>query len=472
MRGVARLVVFWWIPALLAGCIFTGGAPGVTDPDGGASNNATATNNGTTATNNPTSSTNNGTVVATNNGTVIATNNGTVVGTNNQTSETCRAYQTFANAVCTQGSMCGEAPTPPDCAAITCDCRVSDTCENRICHHGLVEVVDPATASFGFDVDANLDGEVLVGAPGSRSAFVIAADGTSSPLTFPADIVSAGASVALNRTHAIVGAPETDSGKGGVLFWSRDANGRWLTPQFESPPGGTDGRFGASVDMAEVSRGVAAVGASLAGRVVVYELMNDTWRNTRIIGAELPNLAAAGFGADVSLDGGGVRLAVGAPGINTVFVFNRNDAGWTLGATIPRATVDGFGRRVELSGNARRLAVSSSEGNERVLLFELTGDQWQLVQELRAPVVGSAFGHDISISGQFLAIGAPAGVSPSVRLWAWYAGGPRFEMGYLANPAAPGFGSAVSVVNNILAVGHGPSTGVQIYHLRALPIPQ
>lgn len=477
--GSVRVIALAVVSTLTTACIFSGDGPAAGGSNNGDSNNGTVNpnngtvspNNGTIATNNGTSPTTNNGTVAPNNGTIVEPNNGTVPGSNNGTSGVdCMQYETFASFVCQQRTICEAAvPAPPGCVPVECGvCHQVDMCEDSICRSEPRVFNDNTVAGFGASVDVNVDGEVLIGAPGSDVAYIVQNDALIR-LPLPSDnIPTAGASVSLNRQHALIGAPAAATGEGAIVFWERNGE-QWSTPAYVEPPATfpAASAFGSAVALPEIDAATAVVGAPGGGRVVVFT-NSGSWGVEQIFGDGVPNADVARFGASVAISADARVLAVGAPGVRSAFVFERNGTSWAQVDAIARPGTAGFGMQVALSEDGSQLAVGAPP-DAKVLRYERSGGSYSQVGQEVTAVAGSSLGAALSLHGSMLAIGAPTGFS-SVHLHAWYANGPRFELGTLRDPSVAGFGTSVSLVAGTLAVGH-TDQGVHVYRLRALPMP-
>ncbi len=130
------------------------------------------------------------------------------------------------------------------------------------------------------------------------------------------------------------------------------------------------------------------------------------------------------FGADVSLNGEGTVLAVGAGGWEGtvsnqggVYLFDWNGSSWVQRGSVVAAAdatgSDGYGYGVALNGDATVLAVGaySRSGHGGVYLFDWNGSSWVqrgAVLEAGDAASGDGFGLSVSLNrdGTVLAVGA------------------------------------------------------------------
>ena len=125
--------------------------------------------------------------------------------------------------------------------------------------------------------------------------------------------------------------------------------------------------------------------------------------------------AGTGFSAGVSLDND--RLAVGANNCDCVFIFKRTGITWSLERKIEAGSSDGFGYIVSLDGDRLAVGAPYDDGQNNitpdsgaVYIFKRTGTTWVLERKIDNgfTALGSndRFGHDVSLDGNRLAVGA------------------------------------------------------------------
>ncbi len=243
-----------------------------------------------------------------------------------------------------------------------------------------------------------------------------------------------GWSVATSSGWIIAGVPADSSplhtSAGSASVWTRPSS-TWIeTAQLVAGPGGAIDLFGATV-VSSSNSATVAVGAFLddvgvnfnQGSVHVAALDAGVWTLQGPIVA--PDGAPADyFGLSLALAQG--RLVVGAPdsdvdGISArgaVYTFVAVGAGWNFEQKLiaaDGALVDQFGTAVALGNDvifvgAPRQDSGGLPGRGCVYVFERMGSTWTQTQRLRASdgMSGDGFGTSISLSGDSLAIGAPA----------------------------------------------------------------
>jgi hypothetical protein len=178
------------------------------------------------------------------------------------------------------------------------------------------------------------------------------------------------------------------------------------------------------------------------------------------------------FGAEIAL--GPDVLAVGAPqdgsagpGCGSIYLYRRVAGTWTLDTEINDPTLDGVGRALAMEGSLIAsgnpyVTVAGAQDAGRVDVFEESGGQWILQNQLTAPspLEDDRFGFRIALSGNTLAVGAPAYFSnPSregaVFVFVWNGTAWVLEQRLTASDADPGdeFGFSVDVEGDALVVG-------------------
>jgi hypothetical protein len=180
------------------------------------------------------------------------------------------------------------------------------------------------------------------------------------------------------------------------------------------------------------------VGCTPSGEFAVLSLMLDA-----ILYAKSSNTQnGAGFGATVALSADGTRLAVGAPGEQSVYVFVRASAGWTLEAVVsasnapnalgfasggPSMALSADGSALVVGAWAERSGATGINGNQTDIsapesgaayIFSRSGSAWTQTAYVKASNTssGAFFGARVAISGDgtTVAIGAEYESSGSV----------------------------------------------------------
>ncbi len=109
----------------------------------------------------------------------------------------------------------------------------------------------------------------------------------------------------------------------------------------------------------------------------------------------------------VALAAAGSWLFVGAPGAGAVHVFERGTE-WLHAGEIPSPGLEEFGRSLAAGGEHLLVAAADgSSGQDIVVAYRRSGDEW--VEEARLTVDGgpSGFGSSLALEGDFALIGAP-----------------------------------------------------------------
>lgn len=369
----------------------------------------------------------------------------------------------------------------------------------------------PAGDRFGHSVD--MDGDLLVvGVPGDHgrvpgAAYVFVRQSIEwdygSLRLEPSDATPGGrfgSSVAVGGDTIAVGAPGTEDGDvaGAVYIFTTPADG-WTgvydldyTVKLVMPDGDVEDRFGHSV---ATDGNSVVVGAPGENAVYVYTRADTGWAETTAPAKlTVPNASAsARFGHAVSISEG--TIVVGAPGgsgTGVSYVFTKPDTGWSDTSSATRLTAtdassgDRFGYAVSASGSTIVVGAPGTESGEdagAAYVFTKPEAGWSntsAAAKLTASdgAAGDWFGHAVSISDEFIAVGAhgsdvAAGTEVSDDAGAVYA----FRMpqdGWASSSDAqkltakqvePGdsFGYAVSVDGDAIAVG-SPTSEVQQYY--------
>ena len=162
-------------------------------------------------------------------------------------------------------------------------------------------------------------------------------------------------------------------------------------------------------------------GGTSSGHVRVYELSGNNWMK---LGADIDGEAASdNSGSSVSLSSDGMRVAIGAYGINSysghvrVYDWDNTNIVWAqVGGDIDgEASNDRSGSSVSLSGDGTRVAIGApyNSGNGtnsgHVRVYELGGNNWtQLVSDINGEAASDLSGESVSLSsdGTRVAIGS------------------------------------------------------------------
>ena len=245
---------------------------------------------------------------------------------------------------------------------------------------------------FGFGASVAIDGNTLVvGAPQDDSAgtgsgavyvFTLSPDGAWQQTAKITALNAAagnsfGQSVAVSGSErSFVGAPGVNGGNGAAYLFANQG-GTWFQQQEITGAGA----FGTSVAISGANAVVGAPGAGGIGEAVVYSFRNSLWNFGQVLTPSDPQ-AGEGFGSAVAMDS--TDVVVGAPF-------------WTNDPTSPSSATEG--------GLA--------------FIFELSGGTWVRMARLtaqdglpasEAPLAGAKgeqFGASVSVSGNWVVVGAP-----------------------------------------------------------------
>lgn len=223
-------------------------------------------------------------------------------------------------------------------------------------------------------------------------------------------------------------------GAGGVQVLRLAADG-WRVEASLTSPGGDDG-FGHAVALADPWLFVAApdhdaAGAEDSGRVHVFRRRGAQWQADTPLDAPLPS-PGADFGTALASDG--ARLLVGTPGDDSqgrdrgaVIVHERVAGAWQVISELTEdgATATRFGSAIALDGD-RALVGADDPATSGAWVFEadVEGNWAQTVRidggDLLGGPPGAGFGGAVALAGDVLAVGAPGHV---------HAGGPAGNVG-------------------------------------------
>ncbi|MCB0466243.1 MAG: T9SS type A sorting domain-containing protein [Aequorivita sp.] len=232
-----------------------------------------------------------------------------------------------------------------------------------------------------------------------------------------------GTSVAIAEDFAIVGASRETVASGAAYIYSKDAQGTWSYSQRLAATDPNEGaEFGGGVkfsdDYVVVAAGRADVGATQrAGALYVYDYQNNNWEfSTKLIASDLSNDAKLGMNP-TSIDAEGNTIVGGAPGengwIGSVYVFTKEAGTWSevqkiLSPTAPAS--DTFGIGVSISGDYLAIGANEVDGRKGAVYVYLknSGGTYDYVQTLMASDAANDdfFGTSVSLSGDQMVVGA------------------------------------------------------------------
>ena len=291
---------------------------------------------------------------------------------------------------------------------------------------------------FGYSVSINAAGDrVAIGAPlndgsGIHAGHVRIYQYTNNAWTqLGADIDGEaagdnfGRSVSMNSAgdRVAIGAPLND-GNGadaGHVRIYQYTNNAWTQLGADINDEAVGDKTGVSVSMNSagdrVAIGVESGGASTAGQVRVYQYTNNAWTQ---LGVDIDGEATDDkFGASVSMNAAGDRLAIGGPendangslaGHTRIYQYTNN--AWTqLGSDIDGDNInDKSGASVSMNAAGDRVAIRATyQNNGEVGIFEYKNNAWsKLVDDIHGEAAGDHFGWSVSMNsaGDRVAIGA------------------------------------------------------------------
>ena len=290
-------------------------------------------------------------------------------------------------------------------------------------------------------------------------------------------VASLGHSVSMWGDRALAGAPYCDHATpstlgeniGAFQIWTRD-DPDWSRHQSYGREAGDTLGYSVSIQGMTVGLGVphAEVAAGHYGAVSVQTLSGGYWNESALLAA--PD-AGEGFGLSVSVWSD--RIAVGAPNDDetatnggAVYVFRNSGGTWSFEQKLTAsdvATDDIFGAAVSMSGNYLAVgAPNKNSGRGRVYVFQLSSGVWSQVANLSAHDGGAsdAFGGAVALFDPRLVVGAQWDDENGAESGAIY-GFRRLAGGYTEvgkrnagdGLAGDEYGFSVSLYQSDLAVG-------------------
>jgi hypothetical protein len=227
-----------------------------------------------------------------------------------------------------------------------------------------------------------------------------------------------GWSVAINGDFAIVGARFDDEGgdqAGAVYIFQRTGTGNtWDTgTKIIAQDAEKDDDFGISVAISNDFAVIGATGdddANLdSGAVYIYQKTGSSWT----FHTKIPSHDAGAtdlFGSSVAISGD--YIIVGATQTEAAYIYQWTGTAWNFmkKITAPIETQgDFFGISVAIDGEYALVgAWGSSQSAGAAYVFKRTGAAWDFGQKIIASVavVGANFGKSVSISGDYIIVGA------------------------------------------------------------------
>jgi hypothetical protein len=281
---------------------------------------------------------------------------------------------------------------------------------------------EAASDQFGYSVSISGD-YAIVGAAvndtGTGAAYIYTRSGTSwtQQQELNGEATSYfGWSVSISGDYAIVGAPYDDTAfnnAGAAYIFKRD--GTTWTEQDKLLGEAASDQFGESVS---ISGDYAIVGAyiknSFTGVAYIFKRDGTTWTEQANFDGEA---TSDSFGQSVSISGD--YAIVGAQGNDTAFsnagtayIYKRDGTSWTQQKKLLGETADDyFGRSVSISGD---YVIVGAQGNDTAFsdagaayIYKRDGTSWTQQKKLLGEATSDSFGWSVSISGDYAIVGAP-----------------------------------------------------------------
>ena len=300
-----------------------------------------------------------------------------------------------------------------------------------------------------------------------------------------------GASLAITRDHLIVGGKNGSwsPGTGKVFVYPVPAGRSYYTGSpavLADPHGGSYDLFGAAVTAGGDSIAVLAPradGEGFRGEAYLFTMPEAGWEFSRPGGGYVARIngfgPTAAYGSTPSVVGDGVEIAyvaqpLGFPHRSSVVVFTGSPGAWVtvddfaiLSAPSGRPVND-FGRTLAKSGNLLVVGAPPKFGDTvrsgSVYVFARPPAGWQSgprPAELTAPpgIVAVGFGNSLAVSGDTVAVGAPAGASGAAFVYqkpasgGWKSTASAVALQPPRNAGDGYFGTSVAIDGDIIVVG-------------------
>ncbi len=218
-----------------------------------------------------------------------------------------------------------------------------------------------------------------------------------------------GCSVAISGDYAIVGAYGYNQKHGAAYIFKRDGT-NW-TEQAKLQPERWDSEvgdcFGISVS---ISGNYAIVGAPYrGGAAFIFVREGTSWKQQQCLGAS----ESRSFGFSTAISGD--YAIVGVPQRGYAYIFKYEGTRWIEQVNLTASDSTNrnyFGGSVAISGEYA-IAAGDDYGSNRyagpVYIFERSGTNWTEQLRMTAPsgATADSFGDSVSISGYYIAVGAP-----------------------------------------------------------------
>ncbi len=174
-----------------------------------------------------------------------------------------------------------------------------------------------------------------------------------------------------------------------------------------------------------------------------------------------------GFGKIIVTDKDHVLIS----DLGTIRIFKYSNPNIELVQTIDLGTSGATSgiRSMVINNSTLAIGLAEADGTGKVLMYEKITDSWKLKQEIKIGRFQDAFGSDIDINGDFMAIGAPAFGLPRdkegrIYIYRKTTTGWIKECEFLAVQSKPSdwFGFSVAIHNNFVIAG-SPTSWMHIY---------
>lgn len=286
-----------------------------------------------------------------------------------------------------------------------------------------------------------------------------------------------GSAVALSGDYAIVGARHGGFDPGAAYVFVKNGAGWVEQAKLSASDTTAFDHFGEAVG---IDGDYAIVGASQAGigsygQAYIFYRNGSEWvEDTILFASDKADYAL--FGQSVSLSGD--WAIVGSD--KAAHMFQRTGSTWTEKAKLTADEATDFGRSVSINGNYAVVGATNINQSPQIgaaYVFHLSGDTWQQQAVLIASdgTTYDYFGWSVSISGDYIIVGAPGAnasgmIEPGAAYIFWRSGSVWIQQIKL-EPTAPhkvkDFGRAVAISgshavaivgdpgDNEVAVGNG-----------------
>lgn len=240
-----------------------------------------------------------------------------------------------------------------------------------------------------------------------------------------------GVKVALNTNGTIlaVGAPTKEGviDFEGAVYTYKLTNGVWVTYGTVLLGDVENERFGTSIDFNQDDMMIigqpANIGGS-AGKVFIYGFVINDWLVRHTI--ESPSLQDGLFGTSVSFAQTGLRFAVGAPNIDTIYVYSYFNNAWDIKSNVNIYPGEFYGNSISISPDGIKLIAGAPENDfngitnrGRVSIFNLGVSEetvaFDQIDSILGLTTNGGFGYSVGIIDSELAVvGQPfiGGASP------------------------------------------------------------